>query len=154
MLVAELFEKRISRYRRFKNLLMEQQKALLKGDSSQLHSISQQQLCCLEEIQKLEMQWQSWLKAEKVENSGAISQWTNLQGNVEISEQVEAYQEQLSRLWKEIEQLRDSNRLLIENSLDFISALLNQVKNGFGNQVGYHPLERPAATNLIVNKKI
>ncbi len=157
MLVLELFEKRIAQYQRFKNLLLDQQKALIQGSAQLLNRISQQQLHCLEEIQNLEVQWQKWIENQDIsvsEESGILSEWIQLHADKHTAQKLMDYQERLNGLWDDIRQLRDRNQLLIENSLDFVNAMLNQVKMGMGQQVGYHPLNRPKVTNLIVNKKL
>ncbi|NIR52542.1 MAG: hypothetical protein GWN61_23090 [candidate division Zixibacteria bacterium] len=155
--VLDLFQKRIEVYSQLKDVLRHQQEALIDNDIAKIKEISAEQLGYLEKINEYENTWRDFLEQqfpsiEPSQSSQVFPEKLNF-SEKEIL-QIRRWQKQLRDILLEIKDLKESNQVLMENSLSFVRSLLNNISNGVTKENVYHPHKKSKSTNRLINRTL
>ncbi|RMF61107.1 MAG: flagellar protein FlgN [Calditrichaeota bacterium] len=155
--LQQIYQKRIESYQQLKDLLQEQQKALIDHKVSHLQELTAKQLECLESIQAQET---SWLK--QIQQIYGVDSINELPQDLlaafaltpEEKKQLRAQQNQLRKLLKEIGELKETNRLLIENSLGYVKTLFRHITESIHSKGVYQPGKGAVSADTLINRKL
>lgn len=155
--LQQLYEKRIEAFRSLKALLEQQQKSLLTHDTELLQETSDKLVPGMEDIAQLEFDWRELLTRQyRSDDLSGVPEDT-LSGfylsKKELSV-LRVHQAQLRQLLKDIEQLKEANRVLLENSLGFVGTLLRNITEGDRQKGVYGPGKKTASTNRLINRTL
>ncbi len=155
--IYTLLEKRVQLFSRLKDLLYQQQQALISGENDQVVALAEKQLNCMEEIQKIESQWKSLWEAikqnEKFAHISIENAITLIFDGKELSNSL-GYLNQLKSLAKEIDKVKRNNKLLIYNSISLIKNTLKHLQGKNLADAVYHPRRKMNGESAILNKKL
>lgn len=153
----QFYQKRIGVYTELKELLTQQQQALLENDAEKIRRITTMQLTCLENIQQQETAWLTFLK--EVYGTDDLSRLpSNVLSGFQLPETqantLRQHQQQLRGLLQDIAELKESNQVLVENSLGFINTLLSHITEGIQRKGVYQPGKKTVAQTGLVNRTL
>jgi ABC-type uncharacterized transport system permease subunit len=152
-----LLEKRLQLQKELKELLLKQQHTLVQNQAKELNDVTGEQLMLLETIFSVEQSWQQLLSkyftAEELANPPIpITQRFELtpaeQGKYR------RLHEQLVALVKEVGELRDTNRMLMNHSLNFIRGLFCSIADHADNKAVYHKNQKKTPSNILIDRTL
>ena len=155
--VLPLIKDRIKSFTQLKDLLLQQQKALVNSDTDQITISSELQIDCMEKIQELENKWQKLIidiKSRHNLQTAEADYVISLALNDEDSDRVFAYLGQIKRLIGEIETTKRNNTLLINNSLSIIRSTIKHLQGDRAVDAVYHPFRKQINNYALLNKKL
>jgi len=155
--VLQLLQDRIREFNQLKELLLQQQRALVSVDTEKVTCFAELQINCMERIQALEARWREIVEKVKLSNniSGNTSDLIVALGlNDHDSTLAFAYLDQLKKTTREIMVVKKNNSLLIHNSLSLVRSTLNQLQGEPKSAALYNPFRKPAQQHILLNKKL
>jgi hypothetical protein len=150
-------EKRVQLFSQLKDLLLQQQNALINGESKEIRYYAEMQLKCMENIHQLEMRWDTIIKnLRKRINQSEISVENILSFILNPKDVSTAfnYLAQLKELAKEIDIMKRNNALLLHNSISLIQNTLRFLQGNKLSDALYNPRRKTVHKNAILNKKL
>ncbi len=156
-LILNLLKKRVSLLNELKRLLQEQQALLLKNQIDSLDELNERQFRCLEKIQDAESNWQSVVKrlSAGAPHASIAPNYPVLKLlNDEELMEFENWNTRLRALRDEIDQLKQNNQALLENSLGFVQTMLRSILSTGEKPAGYQPGRPLTQRNLWVDKTL
>lgn len=155
--VLQLLQNRIKEFNQLKDLLLQQQRALVAVDTEKVTGLAELQVNCMEKIQSLEMRWREVVEQVKQANniSGSSPDLiVSLGLNDHDSTLAIAYLEQLKKVIRELAVVKKNNSLLIHNSLSLVRSTLNQLQGEPKSTALYNPFRKAAQQHILLNKKL
>ncbi|NOX36877.1 MAG: flagellar protein FlgN [Calditrichaeota bacterium] len=156
-LILDLLKKRVALLKDLKRLLQEQQTLLLRNQLDSLDELNERQFQCLEQLQEVESNWQSILNRLSAGATHAsiapnypVLKLLNDQELMEF----ENWNTQLRALREDIDQLKQNNQALLENSLGFVQTMLRSILSTGEKSAGYKPGRTLPQRNLWVDKTL
>ena len=157
LILFDFYKKRIRSQALLKQLLEQQKETLLANNIDRVQAIANEQLAHLKAIQKLEIDWQNFLKShfEAHQLTAPPIPFT------EVFELTEKENQQLRRLdyrfkavLRDVSALKDSNQLLMQRSLSFVKKLVKGIVESNRDTGVYGPSLKSAAANVIINRRM
>ncbi len=152
----QMLQKRIELLSHLKGLLLQQQRALVEGDTDRITSFSELQIECMEEIQTLEMAWRKMVQEIKTGHDAAMTTEQAVSLILEDSEidQFLALGSQVKSLVSEINMIKKNNTMLINNSLTLVRSTMRYLRGEKPTDSFYHPNRKAAAGHIVLNRKL
>jgi len=157
LILFDFYKKRIRSQALLKQLLEQQKETLLANDIDQVQAIANEQLTHLESIQKLEIEWQNFLKS----HFEAYQLTTSPIPFTEVFRLTDRENQQLRRLdhrfkavLRDVSVLKNSNQLLMQRSLSFVKKLVKGIVDSTRDTGVYGPSLKSAAANVIINRRM
>ncbi|GEM_PF-3910985 len=155
--LQELYQQRIHAFRELKELLEQQQESLVTHNTQLLQETSDKLVTGMENIARLEKSWRRLLTRQYQGNGLSEVPEDTLSG-FQLSQDermiLREHQAQLRQLLKEIEQIKEANRTLLDNSLGFVSTLLRNILEGDQQAGLYGPGKKVASSNRLINRTL
>lgn len=155
--VIDLYQKRIDAYNELRKLLLRQQFALVNREIINVGVLAEEQLQYLEKISEQEASWQNYLK-QFFRPQPMYPPTADFVSQLQLSEterqQFRRLRSKLSKLLEEIREFKETNQLLLENSLSFVQAVLRNITDGGEDRHIYNPRKKHAASRSLINKTL
>ncbi len=152
-----LMQKRLDAYLNLKENLHQQQQALVRNSYSEVNEITEQQLAILERIQEIESSWQNFIKETRLASSKPKVPVETLMRHLLPDRAFVQYHEmarELIQITKDIQELKRTNQLLMQTSLDFVRTMLRNLPGGANAQAVYRPGKKSLIPNRLINTKL
>jgi flagellar biosynthesis/type III secretory pathway chaperone len=153
----DTLSKRVQLFSNLNDVLIQQQHALINGESRQIHHFAETELKCMEEIHQVETQWDELIQKFRNQMNQPEATTENIASYfLDIKSIPVALEklENLKMLAEEITITKRNNALLLHNS---ISLIRNTLKFLQGNRPAdsFYSLRRQTYNkNIILNKKL
>ncbi len=157
LVLFDFYKKRIRSQALLKQLLEQQQETLLANDIDRVRVIANEQLTHLKTIQKLEIEWQNFLKSNFEPHQLAASPipFTEVfKLKDRENQQLRRLDHQFKAILKDVSALKKSNQLLMHRSLSFVQKLVKGIVESNRDTGVYGPSLKSAAANVIINRRM
>lgn len=156
-IVLKMLKERTQLFSRLKDLLYQQQNALVKNETDKVRNLAEQQLSCMEQIYKVETRWNSLVKNLKKKLNHPEAAVENVISYILEAKSLALAIDDLNKLTelaKDIDTLKRNNALLLHNSITLIRNTLSYLQGNKPTDVFYNPRRKTNYKNAILNKKL
>ena len=156
-IVLELLQERIKNLDLLKDLLLQQQRALVATNADEVTHFAEMQVNCMEKIQSLENKWKELVDVVRTEKQlASVSSDFMISLYLDGDESVlaMAYLERVKKTVLEIENVKRNNAMLLNNSLSLVKSTLRNLQGDFPAASIYNPFRRQEHGHVLLNKKL
>lgn len=155
--LLHLLEQRVQLQEDLKSSLSKQQSLLVNNQMTEINEVVGEQLAILETIQEYENAWQQLLLSKFSPEEMAMRPLPVTE-RFSLSEtesmQAKRLQDQLKTILKDVAELRETNRLLMNRSLSFIRGLFRSIVDTADSGAVYRKDQKSKAANVLIDRTL